>query len=234
MDPSQHIIVTEGDFVAVSLMLMVKGYRPPLADIHVINGLGFGTKLPFSRAMKWVGDMRNGTGNILPDKIQVHELPAFFTLCSKEEALTRPQVNRYLALEEQVRDLSSFKNLSSDNQRRLLSELVEKFDVQTGWREQCDEVKHRCVRRLSTAAVGQITALVHWNALRNYVRSRKFRSLVYKSRSLDSSPDNANALKHASETSYSIKNKLIGVGVLACLGYYCCCCCASTNPKKRN
>merc|ERR1711964_24641 len=140
LDKRQHIIVTEGDLVAMSLILLTK---KPRARLHVITGLDFRSAIMDpTRAKQWFSDMKKGTGNILPNKIQVHELPAFFTLCRREDALTRPQVNRYLDIEEFVSGLPSFKKLSVSAQRILLCKLTEKFNVETDWKEQCLEVKH--------------------------------------------------------------------------------------------
>merc|ERR1712096_375400 len=139
------------------------------------HGVGFQIRIRERlESKKWFKDMKRGTGNILPNKIQVHELPAFFTLCGREDALTRPQVNRYLELEEVVRMIPSFQYLPSRSRRRLLCILVEKFKVETDWKEQCLEVKHREVRTLMNSELKRVLALVRWSGLRAYVKSGIF------------------------------------------------------------
>lgn len=147
-DPDQHIIVTEGDLVGLSLILLVES---PRAHLHVITGLDFDRRGFAGETKRWFQDMKNGTGNILPNKIQAHDLPAFFTLCARQDSLTRAQVNRYLEIEEHVRlsRLPSFEQLSSAAQRALLCRLVEMFNVETDWKEQAFEVTHREIRRMS-------------------------------------------------------------------------------------
>jgi len=172
-DPKQHIIVTEGDLVAMSLILMVK---KPRAKLYVLTGLKLNAGLTTTaRATKWFKDIQEGTGNVLPRKIQVHELPAFFTVAEKHDALTRPQVHRYLELEETVRAIPSFCVLPEILKRRLLAELVDEFNVESDWKEQSLEIKFREVRRMSNVESKRAITLVRWFALRAYVSSGRFK-----------------------------------------------------------
>merc|ERR1711964_127237 len=87
---------------------------------------------------------------------------------------TRPQVNRYLEIESELANVASFRRLPESARRGLLCELLERFNVETAWKEQCLEIKHREVRRLTEAELKRILAVVRWTALRAYVKSDKF------------------------------------------------------------
>jgi len=137
-DPDQIIAIADGDFVSgIGIRYLSTSCQiTQMKSIHIIDGLSIQTKVEngdglLTTAKKWV---LSWWANALPDRIQLHDMPIFFTSKGRETetALTRVQLNRYLELSEIAMRYPEFQSLPSSKQLTLLSFLYDGFPVSPG------------------------------------------------------------------------------------------------------
>jgi len=166
-DKNQVICMVDDDWVCDSLQIVlcklaaidVKKHK--LESLHVINGLAFHRRwsrisyvidLPI-RCVQWTYNWITGQGNLLPDRIELHLGPAFYTPTNFSETRTYPQIVRYLRFEKELTAKNAFPTFGkfdhkdypgqamSRIQRILISNLTTKYKANSRLLEQFSDPK---------------------------------------------------------------------------------------------